>query len=120
MEMEIVGAYPVDAPEPCHLIECWVRGALGDFDIGKITQEVPSQPEDNWQVPWDEYVLNDNCTAGELAYYGDAFTGNVRIAFFFHYVDFGQPLLTPVGPKSLPTPTDRPDRLSFIEYEPPG
>ena len=117
--MEIVGVYPVDAPEHCHLIECWVRDASGDFDIGTITQKLADEPEDNWQTPWDEYVLNDDGTTGELATSIDALNGDVRIAFFFHYLDSDRPLITPGGAISLPTPTPRPERLSFIEYEPP-
>ena len=119
MEIGIVGVYAVDAPEPCHIIECWVRGATGEFDIGKITQEIPGQPEDNWQVPWDEYLLNYDGTDGELSPSPESLNGDVRVAFFFHYLDLGRPLITPGGDISLPTPTDRPDRLSFIEYEPP-
>jgi len=119
MEMEIIGVYPVDAPEPCHLIECWVRDASGDFDIGAITQELADEPKDNWQTPWDEYILNDDGTAGELASSANAMNGDVRIAFFFHYLDSNGAIVTSDAAIPLPSPTHRPERLLFMEYESP-
>lgn len=119
MRIEIVGVYPFDATEPCHLIECWLRDATEDFDFGEITQEIPGQSEDNWQVPWNEYRLNADGTAGELLESSERLNGDVRVAFFFHYLEPDRPLRTPVGDLPLPTPTECPERLGFIEYEPP-
>jgi hypothetical protein len=45
--------------------------------------------------------------------------GDWRVAFFFHYLDFSKPLLSPAGPLELPEPSPRPSRLQFFEYEPP-
>jgi serine/threonine protein kinase len=43
----------------------------------------------------------------------------VRIAFFFHFLDLHRPLLTAAGPVQLPAPSPRPARLDFLHYEPP-
>jgi hypothetical protein len=121
MNFDIIGVYPVCAREPCHLVELWVRGLDGVLDFGQFTQAIPGQPQSNWQVPYDERVLNENGTAPV----GDRFpdqimgTGDLRVAFFFHYLDFSKPLLSPAGPLELPAPSERPSRLQFLEYEPP-
>ena len=114
--VEIVGVHPIDADEPCHLIELIVRGATGKFDIGAITQEIPGEPQDNWQVPWDEIVLDAD---GASTAANPRWTGNVRIAFFFHYLDRSRPLITPFGDVSIPGETPQPSRLAILAYEPP-
>ena len=43
--------------------------------------------------------------------------GQIRYAFFFHYLDFMKPLITPAGSLSLPKPTSKPAQLKDIEYE---
>jgi hypothetical protein len=45
--------------------------------------------------------------------------GDVRLVFFFHYLDTELPLVTPFGDIRVPTPTERPARLDGIEYEEP-
>jgi hypothetical protein len=97
--MTIIGVHSVDAFEPCHLIEVELDVPI---DWGKVTQEVDGQPADNWQVPWDEQRLDDK-----------------RWVFFFHYLQFDRPLLTPEGPIPVPPKTPLPERLSGIEYETP-
>ncbi len=119
MEIEIIGVYRVDASEPCYLIECWLRGVRDDFDFGQITQECPGEPEDNWQVPWNEYRLNDNGTGGDVIVSTESLRGDVRVAFFIDYLDLGRPLKTPAGELVIPAPTNLPERLSFVRYEPP-
>lgn len=123
--IEVLGVYPVEADEPCHLIEIRVVGSRERIDLGSFTQVVDGQPRDNWQVPYDEKLLNKDGTK-VLVEVGDGiedeqlWKGDVRAAFFLHYLDVGRPLETPLGPVSMPTPEPRPKRLSFIEYEPPG
>jgi hypothetical protein len=57
MDVSVIGVYPVDeAEEPCHLLEIAISGR-GKFEPGVFTQEDPSLPEENWQVPWDEHLL---------------------------------------------------------------
>ena len=103
---KIIGVHPVEANEPVHLIELLVEGDTDAFDIGEVTQEVPGQPRSNWQAPYDERVLEES-------------DGKIRYAFFFHYLDFKKPLITPAGSLSVPKPTKQPAHLKEIEYESP-
>jgi hypothetical protein len=121
MNFDIIGVYPVGAPEPCYLIELWVRGLDGAFDLPQITQAILDQPESYWQVPYDTKFLNEDGTAliGEQFLYTITGKGDFRIAFFFHYLDFSKPLLSSAGPLKLPEPSERPSRIQFFEYEPP-
>jgi hypothetical protein len=105
-QVNIVGVHPIEADEPVHLIELIVEGDAHDFDIGEVTQEFAGQPKSNWQVPYDERVLEES-------------DGKIRYAFFFHYLDFKKPLITPSGSLSVPKPTKRPAHLKEIEYESP-
>ena len=89
-QVDVVGVYPVDADEPCHLVELHVRDFVGVFDAGEFTQEAPGQPKDNWQVPYDERLLDSN---GFPIVSGNVFPefkseGSMRLTFFFHYLDF--------------------------------
>jgi len=90
----------VEAPEPCHLIEAELVG-VDDFDWGEVTQEDSTQPQANWQVAYDEQPLDER---------------RCRWVFFFHYLDFDKPLLTPEGPIDVPAPTPRPEHLWAVEY----
>jgi hypothetical protein len=123
--VEVVGVYPVEAPEPCHLIEVIVRGSTGRFDIGAFTQRDANLPEDEWQVPYDERLLDP---LGESVAWdpwdgpgdGTVWEGDVRLAFFLHYVDLDSPLVTPFGDVPPPAPRERPVRLAAMVYEEPG
>ena len=106
LKVAIIGIHPIPADEPVHLIELLVEGVTEKFDIGEVTQQVPDQPRSNWQSPYDARVLQ-------------ASNDKIRYAFFFHYLDLGQPLLTPIGPLPLPPPTNKPKYLDDIEYESP-
>jgi hypothetical protein len=105
-QAKIIEVHPVGAHEPVHLIELVVEGDADDIDIGEVTQEVNGQPKSNWQVPYDERVLEES-------------DGKIRYAFFFHCLDFKQPLITPAGSLSVPKPTKQPAQLKDIEYESP-
>jgi len=123
-QIRVIGIYPVEADEPVHLIEVSVLGAQGIFDLGNITQEIPEKPRDNWQVPYMEQILSvsgDEVLADdyEASMRPDLWQGNVRLVFFFHYLDFERPLQTPFGLVQLPAESELPDRLSMIEYEQP-
>lgn len=121
MRISFVGVYPVDAPEPCHLIELLISDCVGVIDVRDFTQEVPGQSQDYWQAPWDERVLDATGQHDLLGRFPQQINahGEVRIAFFFHHLDFTRPLATPAGPVSVPAPSDRPDRLKFLLYEEP-
>lgn len=120
MRIQIVGIYPVQADEHCHLVELLVHGEGENLDVGSITQEVVGQPRSNWQVPYLEHVRDPDGQSGGLAPRSPLdVEGKVRIAFFLHCVDPALPLLTPAGDLRLPAPTERPRRLDFIAYEAP-
>ena len=122
MRIEVIGVYPVRIAEPCHLIELWVRELAGVLRIIDFTQELEGQPRENWQVPYDEPVLNESGTmqAGDrFPQRVEAEGGDVRLAFFFHYLDLAKPLLTRAGPLVLPGASAMPSRLRFFTYESP-
>jgi len=102
----IIGVYPVDAPEPCHLCELEVPAGTPEIDFSDITQPVAGQERSNWQVPYDERLISSGATSNVFA-------------FFFHYLDLNEPLLSPFGLLPLPAPTYLPSRLQSIEYEVP-
>lgn len=43
--------------------------------------------------------------------------GDVRLAFFFHYIDVDALLMTPFGEAALPQLTERPRRHDAVVYE---
>ena len=123
--IDVIGVYDVEANAPVHLIEILVKNSNSIFDLAEITQEIPDQPRRNWQAPWDEKILDhagkkiiaDYFTAREKP---ELWIGNIRMAFFFHYLDFSRPLMTPFGPITLSNEGSKPNRLSEIEYESPN
>ena len=107
LRAKIAGVYPVEADEPVHLIEISIEGgAVDGFDFGEVTQEMADMPRMNWQAPYDERVISETDT-------------RARVVFFFHYLDFTKPLLTPAGELALPPPKEMPARLKEIVYEAP-
>lgn len=122
--IDVVGVYAVAGEPNVHLVELIVRYCEGIFDLGAFTQEEAGLPESDWQVAYDEQVLDLNGTkilSGDLSRKGetDIWTGDVRLVFFFHFLNLSRPLKTPFGDVSLPQPTAMPERLSTIRYEPP-
>jgi hypothetical protein len=123
--IEVAGIYPVQADEPVHMIELIVRNCKVRIECREITQEDPIRPRANWQAPYDEKVFDE--TGTKLI--GDPFNernrpewwqGNIRLVFFFHYLDLAKPLKTPFGDIALRAPSERPARLAALVYEPPG
>ena len=100
--IRIIGVHPIPASVPCHIVEIDLNVPLEEFDFGAVTQEMSDQPKDNWQVAYDEQQVGDD--------------DGSRWVFFFHYLDFEQPLLTPLGPITVPESTPLPTHLSEIEY----
>lgn len=123
--VEIIGVHPVDTREPCHLIELIVTGSTGPIEIGEFTQQIPGRVRSDWQVPWDERILDSS--GSTIAADGwdlrgqesPHWLGSVRLAFFFHNLDCARPLQTPFGPQILPAVTSRPERLAFMKYRSP-
>jgi hypothetical protein len=121
MKVEIIGVYPVEAAEPCHLVEVWIRELDGEINVEQFTQDVPGQPKANWQAPYDERILNEAGTdqVGDRFLSKIAGKGDLRLVFFFHDLDLSKPLLSPAGSIKLPAWSNRPERLDFLEYEEP-
>jgi hypothetical protein len=122
MIVDVLGIYPVEAPEPCHIIELMIRGHVGVLRMGAFTQESRGQPRSNWQVPWDERVLSADGTKDMLGPFPSRIECDgtaVRLAFFFHYLDCDRPLITPAGELALKAPQERPERLAFLAYNSP-
>jgi hypothetical protein len=104
--IRVVGVHLVpEATGPCHLVELVVCNAAL-FRIDDVTQKVEHQPPSQWQVPYDECVM-------------EAEGAQARYAFFFHYLQLDQPLLTSLGPVALVELSPLPERLRFIKYEAP-
>ena len=120
--VEVVGVYMVEGVDPCYLVEAIIRGASSMPDFAAFTQPLPHVPRADWQVPYDEKLLDD---AGQ-AILEDLFTNplsewpsKARVAFFFHDLDCSRPLRTPFGDVTLPAPSARPSRLDWFNYEAP-
>ena len=123
-QIKVIGVYPIETDEPVHLIEVSVLGAQGIFKVGDITQEIADQPRDNWQAPYMEQILSasgDEVLAVdyEASKQPELWRGDMRLAFFFHYLDFERPLQTPFGEVQLPAESELPERLAMMEYEQP-
>ena len=121
MDIKIIGVYLIDSDEPCHLIELTVHEVEPDFDMGSITQELPYETKDNWQVPYDEHFLTSDGSMVLNPDYPDEIPAddNLRVAFYFHYLDFERTLKTPIGDLYLPKATKKPERLNMLIYDPP-
>lgn len=117
--------YPVDAPEPVHLIEVLLRRLDAPIDLAEFAQPSETQSPDNWQAAYDERILS---TDGEHVLWNpwvdsvpdEAWIGDVRMTFFMHYLDERASLTTPFGDVALPVPSPLPERLASIRYEAPG
>ena len=120
--IELIGVYQIDKHPNVHLIEVKVKAPYDQFDIGDFTQRQNDVDELDWQTPWDEKFLNTIGT--EII--GDSFEPpkssipSSRVIFYFHFLDFGQSLITPFGDISLKKSGQLPERLSsIIRYEKP-
>jgi hypothetical protein len=128
--VEVVGAYTVpDNPDVC-LIELTIDAPPSTVDVGGFTQEDPRLDPSSWQVPYDERYLSQDGTR-EIGERWERWIDTLRhsakqdepsttrMVFFFHFLDSNRPLSTPEGEVSLPSIQTMPERLSFVEYEPP-
>lgn len=121
---EILGVYLVKAEKPCHLVEVVISGASEGFDVGDFTQAIEDRSVSFWQVPWMEVLLNRDgtavmATADRIRREPGLLRGDVRLVFFFHYLDERSALLSPFGDLSIPALTKRPARLKKLKYEVP-
>jgi hypothetical protein len=85
------------------------------LDFGKIQVREHLLHVSDWQVPYDERIL-DRDGQRELA--GSARRGTFRFCFFL-YLDPEGPLSTPWGDIDLGRKSELPERLAFVEFEDP-
>jgi hypothetical protein len=107
---------------PLVLIEVVVWNLTEAFDVGNFRQAAESQPEEAWQVAYDETVLTTDGTAvtaqGEGSFI-DSKEG--RLTFFLHYFDPKRSLQWSYGEVPCPPLSPLPVRLSFArKYQLPG
>jgi hypothetical protein len=91
-------------------------------DFGQITQPQPNRDRSNWQVPYDEKLLDDNgesVLADLFLTRIDNWPNRARVSFLFHQLDVKRPIGTPYGTAAIPPPTPRPARLKMLVYEAP-
>lgn len=97
--MKIIGVYQWENYVNIHIIEMILDEPPNGGDLSEIGQTT------NPMMPWDPVILDDtgeNIIPDDQDLNGDAHT---RIAFFYHDLDFNEPLLTSLGPFELPSPT---------------
>ncbi|MDH5507501.1 MAG: hypothetical protein OEZ02_09800 [Anaerolineae bacterium] len=105
-KIRLLGVHPVAAEQPCHMIEIQLAaGVINEFDWMEVTQAVDELPQGNWQVAYDEQVVEET-------------NEQTRYVFFFHYLDLKKPLRTSLGEISLPDETPPPQHLQGITYFP--
>ena len=104
MSFKIIGVHPIESAAPCHIVEVQFASPPSTSGWNGVTQELSDQPRSNWQAAYDEQPLDEK---------------ENRWVFFFHYLDFNKPLLTPFGQVSIPAETPLPEHLKHIEYIPP-
>ncbi|WP_372719389.1 hypothetical protein [Novipirellula sp.] len=123
--IEMLGVFETPACEPVHLIEMLVHESRGPFKIGTITQQWLGKERDSWQVAYDEKILTPDGAdilfdpwfpEGDVSQH---WIGDVRFAFFFHYLNFDTKLMTPFGNVAVIDVGMLPKRLKFMKYESP-
>jgi hypothetical protein len=120
--LDVLGVHPVSDLESCYLIEMMIDGTDVAPDFGSFTQPVCDRPSPDWQVAYDERLLDDGgerVVADLLIHPPTAWPKLARVAFFFHFLDTTRALATPFGDVTLPPATPAPARLSFLTYEAP-
>jgi hypothetical protein len=85
------------------VIQVSPHGATPDFR--KIHHPHPTLTPDNWQVPWDEHVIDSS---------------QGLWAFYLHFVNPHFPLRTAHGDLRIPEPTPLPPHFAVRTYEHPG
>lgn len=104
-QIRVLGVHPVPGQGDVNLVEIEVAEAC-ELDWSQITQVIKGVPESEWQVAWDERLIESN-------------QGVNRFAFFFHRLQLNQPLKTQLGLIELPRMTITPKHLLQFDYEAP-
>ncbi len=102
------------------LVELLVRDRGERFEVGQFTQPQEGVPKANWQVPWAEAYLTPDGEALAVPRWDEPpQTGDLRIAFFFHYWQPEIPLRSSYGEFQCPAVQEMPERLRrLVPYEP--
>lgn len=122
---EIHGVYPIDAPQPCYIVELTIHDCRCELKFSQVLFDADVPPHGiRTQVPFEEQFLSaDGGTILGNCRYGwnnpGVWQGECRLAFLMHYLVVGQPLRTPFGDVLIPEFTDKPDRLNDIVYVSP-
>ena len=99
-----------------HLIEMWMPPLPEHLDGKQITQEDPGLNRNWWQVAYEVIFLDTSGINEVEEVVGD----RLRLAFFFHFLKWERPLITPHGDVDLPRESAMPDRLKrLVTYWPP-
>lgn len=104
--VRIVGVHPVPGQAKVNLVVLEILDPPYQFDFCDLTQSLPDQPRDNWQIPFEETCLEST-------------PQKERYAFFFHHLDLARPIESPFGDLPLPSVTPMPEELTLIRYEAP-
>jgi hypothetical protein len=114
--VKVIGVHPIEADEPCHLIELAICDPDHKFNVDDLTQAIENSRKDFWQVAYDEKFLDVH---GLQPSHERPDKKEYRLAFFFHYLDLAKPLQTSFGPVALLPPSPQPEHLAFMIYGPP-
>src|SRR5262249_17472648 len=107
---KVVGVHPVEADQPCHLIELMICDSDRDFNVDDLTQPDENVRKGLWQAPYDERFLDaQSLKPLQLSSPERPDCNEYRLAFFFHYLDLAKPLESSFGPLPLPDPSPRPE-----------
>ena len=120
--VEVIGVHPVLDRPSCFLIEMTIEGSNDVPDFGLFTQPMPDRPRSDWQVAYDERLLDgvgERVVTDVFLRRPAAWPERARVAFFFHLLDVERPLITPFGETTLRRPSAAPARLAFLAYEAP-
>ena len=120
-KIEIVGVYTVKRKPDVKLRECIIDCPPLHVDVSKFIHPLNNTPKLHWQAAYDEHYLNENGTEviGGFCDIPTEDTMFTRLAFFIHFVNFDNPLLSQFGKLRLPPESSMPKRLkNLIKYVP--
>jgi hypothetical protein len=98
------------------LVEVTVADPDAKFNVGDFTQENPELPRDSWQAPWAEAFLTPDGQSLLVERWSSPPKDQkrFRVAFYIHYWQPGQALLSSYGPLKTPAAGIMPDRLKTL------